>query len=121
MRKLIERKSGDERTLALAQDYFYLAQYHLGRGQTAKARKLLKDTRRRNVIIYVEHTAAASNCSGSAGRPTRERFLRHPLPDRPCDHLTRQPAARQRHRRRPVRKGSRNKVPERWNQELCKQ
>jgi len=58
MLKLIERKSGDERTMALTEGYFYLAQYYLGRGETAKARKLFEDTRRLNVIIYVEHTAA---------------------------------------------------------------
>src|SRR5262249_50358811 len=58
MLKLIERKSGDERTMAQAEGYFYLAQYYLGRGEAAKARKLLEDTRRLNVIIYVEHTAA---------------------------------------------------------------
>jgi lipoprotein NlpI/transglutaminase-like putative cysteine protease len=58
MLKLIERKSGDERTMALCEGYFYLAQYYLGRGETAKARKLFEDARRLNVIIYVEHTAA---------------------------------------------------------------
>src|SRR5215475_9137744 len=58
MLKSIERKSGDERTMALAEGYFYLAQYYLGRGEAAKARKLFEETRRLNVIIYVEHTAA---------------------------------------------------------------
>jgi hypothetical protein len=58
MLKLIERKSGDERTMALCEGYFYLAQYYVGRGETAKARKLFEDARRLNVIIYVEHTAA---------------------------------------------------------------
>ena len=58
MLKLLERKSGDERTMALSEGYFYLGQYYLGRGDKAKAREYFDKTRRLNIIIYTEHVAA---------------------------------------------------------------
>ena len=59
MLKQIDRKAGDERKMALSEGYFYLAQYYLAHGDKAKARKYLLESRRQNVIIYTEHTAAA--------------------------------------------------------------
>ena len=59
MLKQIDRKTGDERKMALSEGYFYLAQYYLAHGDKARARKYLLEARRQNVIIYTEHAAAA--------------------------------------------------------------
>jgi lipoprotein NlpI len=59
MLKLIERKSGDDRRMASSEGYFYLGQYHLGRGDKAKAREAFEKGRQLNVFIYTEHKAAA--------------------------------------------------------------
>jgi lipoprotein NlpI len=59
MLKLLERKTGDDRRMALSEAYFYLGQYYLGRGDKAKARNSFEETRRQNVLIYTEHIAAA--------------------------------------------------------------
>ncbi|HEX6000186.1 MAG TPA: tetratricopeptide repeat protein, partial [Hyphomicrobiaceae bacterium] len=56
--RMLERKTDDEGKMAAAEGYFYLGQYYLGRGDTAKARALFKKTRAVNVLIYVEHKAA---------------------------------------------------------------
>jgi lipoprotein NlpI/transglutaminase-like putative cysteine protease len=58
MLELIERKTGDDRTMALSEGYFYLGQYHLGRGDKAKAREFFQRARDQNVMIYLEHAAA---------------------------------------------------------------
>ena len=116
MLKLIESKSGDERTMALAEGYFYLAQYYLGRGETAKARKLLEDTRRLNVIIYVEHTAAGFELQ-RLGAPTETGAL--PVPISPKSPLGSPAAAPPSSGKKTAPKGAR-KVPESWNQELWK-
>jgi lipoprotein NlpI len=58
MLKLLDLKSGDDRKMASSEGYFYLGQYYLARGDKAKAREYFEKTRRLNVIIYLEHTAA---------------------------------------------------------------
>jgi lipoprotein NlpI len=119
MLKLIERKSGDERSMALAEGYFYLAQYYLGRGETAKARKLLEDTRRLNVIIYVEHTAAgfelqrlgASTETGALSAPSAAKS-----PSAPSAAAAAGPPSSE---KKMAPKAAR-KLPESWNQDLWK-
>ncbi len=56
--KLIERKTGDEGRMAASEGYFYLGQYLLARGETARAREFFQKARQMNVLIYVEHKAA---------------------------------------------------------------
>ena len=58
MLKLLERKSGDDRQMALAEAYFYLAQHYRVDGDKAKAREYLEKTRQLDVAIYTEHIAA---------------------------------------------------------------
>jgi lipoprotein NlpI len=119
MLKLIEGKSGDERTMALAEGYFYLAQYYLGRGETAKARKLLEDTRRLNVIIYVEHTAAGFELQ-RLGAPTETGALAAPSsPKSPLGSPAATAAGPPSSEKKAVPKGPR-KAPESWNQDLWK-
>jgi hypothetical protein len=115
MLKLIERKSGDERTMALAEGYFYLAQYYLGRREAAKARKQFEDTRRLNVIIYVEHAAAvfellrlgASTVTGAVSAPSGSSLG-------PSSAGAGGPQSSQ---KKAAPKGAR-KAPDSWNQEL---
>jgi lipoprotein NlpI/transglutaminase-like putative cysteine protease len=56
--KLIERKGGDEGRLDACEGYFYLGEYYLGRGETAKARELFQKAQQTNVIMYIEYKAA---------------------------------------------------------------
>ena len=58
MLKLLERKGGDERTMALSQGFFYLGQYYMGRGDKIKAREFFEKARRLNMVMHTEHTAA---------------------------------------------------------------
>src|SRR5215467_8111701 len=58
MLKLLERRSGDERKVAVAEAYFYLGQYYMGRGDKAKAREFFEKTRRLNIVTHTEHAAA---------------------------------------------------------------
>jgi len=116
MLKLIERKSGDERTMALAEGYFYLAQYYLGRGETAKARKLFEDTRRLNVIIYVEHTAAAFELQ-RLGASTETGAVAPSVSGSRLGPSTAGPGGPQSSQKKAAPKGAR-KAPDGWNQEL---
>lgn len=56
--QLLDAKSGDERHMAQAEGYFYLGQYCLLIGDTAKAREFFEAVRSLEVIIYNEHDAA---------------------------------------------------------------
>ena len=58
MIKSIDRKTGDDRTLALVEGHFYLAQYHLARGELPKAREYFEKTRAPQVVSFNEHIAA---------------------------------------------------------------
>jgi lipoprotein NlpI/transglutaminase-like putative cysteine protease len=58
MLKLLDRKAGDDRTMAQSEGFFYLGEYYLGRGDEAKARDCFERARRQNVITFVEHAAA---------------------------------------------------------------
>jgi len=58
MLSLLDRKSGDDRQMALTEGYFYLGQYHLTRGNREAARELFEKTRELDVVIYTEHIAA---------------------------------------------------------------
>ncbi len=51
-------KRGEEREMALAEGYFFLGQHYLARGDKTKAREFFQKTRRQNIFIYLEHTAA---------------------------------------------------------------
>ena len=58
MLKALDSKSSDDRHMALAEGYFYLGQYYLGRGDKAKARGMFEKTRQLAVLVYSEHIAA---------------------------------------------------------------
>ncbi|HSR80843.1 MAG TPA: DUF3857 domain-containing protein [Hyphomicrobiaceae bacterium] len=117
MLKLIERKSGDERTMALAEGYFYLAQYYLGRGETAKARKLLEDTRRLNVIIYVEHTAAGFELQRLGASTETGAVATPPVSGSRLGPSTAGAGGPQSSQKQAAPKGAR-KAPDSWNQDL---
>jgi lipoprotein NlpI len=117
MLKLIERKSGDERTMALAEGYFYLAQYYLGRGETAKARKLLEDTRRLNVIIYVEHTAAGFELQRLGVSTETGAVATPPVSRSRLGSSTAGAGDPQSSQKKAAPKGAR-KAPDSWNQDL---
>jgi len=67
--KLLDAKRGDEREMALTEGYFFLGQHYLTRGDKAKAREYFEKTRRQNVFIYLEHTAAGFELA-ALGPPT---------------------------------------------------
>lgn len=54
----VERLSGDERTLARVEAWFYLGQYQLQRGDVAAARHAFEQCRAHGVTFYIEHFAA---------------------------------------------------------------
>jgi lipoprotein NlpI/transglutaminase-like putative cysteine protease len=58
MLRLVDRKAGDERTMARSEGLFYLGEYYLGRGDPAKARDYFEKARQQNVITFVEHAGA---------------------------------------------------------------
>ena len=58
MLKLLDRKAGDDRTMAQSEGFFYLGEYYLGRGDATKARDWFERARQLNVISFVEHAAA---------------------------------------------------------------
>src|SRR5262249_52222425 len=58
MLKTLAGKSGDDRETALAEAYFYLGQHYLVRGDATKAREYFEKSRRQNILVYMEHTAA---------------------------------------------------------------
>jgi lipoprotein NlpI len=58
MLKLLERKGGNDRKIASSVGYFYLGQYHLGRGDKTKAREFFERARQANIVNNVEHKAA---------------------------------------------------------------
>jgi hypothetical protein len=58
MLKLLERKSGTERSMATSEGYFYLGQYYIGRGDKIKAREFFEKTRRMNLVVNTEYKAA---------------------------------------------------------------
>jgi lipoprotein NlpI len=53
-----ESKSGDDRVMATTEGYFYLGQYYLGRGDTARAQGYFERTVRQGILIYNENDAA---------------------------------------------------------------
>jgi lipoprotein NlpI/transglutaminase-like putative cysteine protease len=71
MLKLLAGKSGDDRTTALAEAYFYLGQHYLVQGDRAKAREFFEKSRGQNILIYMEHTAAGFELQalGTAAAP----------------------------------------------------
>jgi lipoprotein NlpI len=58
MLALLDRKTGDDRHLALAEGYFYLGQHYLALGDKGTAREFFEKTRQLRVITFTEHTAA---------------------------------------------------------------
>ena len=58
MLALLDRKTGDDRHLALAEGYFYLGQHYLALGDKGKAREFFEKTRQLGVIGFTEHTAS---------------------------------------------------------------
>lgn len=58
MLKLLERKKGDDREMALAEAYFYAGQWYYAQGDKAKAADYFQKTREKGVIMYIEHVGA---------------------------------------------------------------
>lgn len=56
--KLLERKKGDEKEMALAEAYFYIAQHYYLQGDKLKAIDYFKKTRAQGITIYMEHVSA---------------------------------------------------------------
>ena len=122
MLKLLERKSGDERTMALSEGYFYLGQYYLGRGDKAKAREYFDKTRRLNIIIYTEHVAAGFELRQleAANRvPTTTSSITSSGPDSPTAPVPNAdpppPAAKKTTGKPPAKK------PDSWTRDVWKQ
>ena len=58
MLKTLEEKKGDERTMGLAEAYFYLGEHFLDAGDAKTAQSYFDKTRGLGVIIYTEHISA---------------------------------------------------------------
>ncbi len=54
----VERKSGDDRQLALAEAWFYIGQNQLMHGHPEQARASFEKVRQQGVTVYLEHVAA---------------------------------------------------------------
>jgi lipoprotein NlpI/transglutaminase-like putative cysteine protease len=70
MLRLVDRKAGDERTMARSEGLFYLGEYYLGRGDPAKARDYFEKARQQNVITFVEHAGAGFELMKMGGLAT---------------------------------------------------
>jgi lipoprotein NlpI len=76
MLQSLEKKSGDDRDMALAEGYFYVGQHYLAAGDRKTAEDYLRKTRDLGVIVYTEHIAAGFALKqlqggGSASSATR--------------------------------------------------
>jgi tetratricopeptide (TPR) repeat protein/transglutaminase-like putative cysteine protease len=58
MLKLLDRKKGDDREMALAEAYFYAGQWFYAQGDKTKAADYFQKTREKGVIMYIEHVSA---------------------------------------------------------------
>lgn len=56
--KVLDKKSGDERHMALAEGYFYLAQHYLLNGDKKTAQSYFEKVRALDIIMYTEHITA---------------------------------------------------------------
>ena len=65
----IERKSGDDRELALVEGWFYIGEYRLNQGQPDKAREAFEKSRALGITSYVEHAAAGFELQRLGGKP----------------------------------------------------
>ena len=122
MLKLIDRKTGDERTMASSEGYFYLGQYYLGRGDQAKAWELFEKARRLNIILYTEHTAAGfelRQLEASSRVPTTTSSIGSSAPDTPNGPVQNAapppPAAKKAGSKPPAKK------PDSWARDVWKQ
>lgn len=64
----IERKSGDERELALVEGWFYIGEFELNAGQSEKARAAFEKARATEITAYVEYGAAGFELKRMSGR-----------------------------------------------------
>lgn len=64
----LDTRQGDDRELALVEALFSIGQYHLARGETAKAREAFEQARAKGITVYVEHTAAGFELQRLAGK-----------------------------------------------------
>ncbi|MBX3653366.1 MAG: DUF3857 domain-containing protein [Ramlibacter sp.] len=55
----VEKKSGDDRVMGLAEGYFYVGQWYRLQGDNAKAAEYFRKTREQGILLYTEHVAAA--------------------------------------------------------------
>lgn len=58
MMAFVEKKSGDDRHMALAEAWFYVGQYHKVRGEREKAAAAFQKAVDQGVTMYIEHAAA---------------------------------------------------------------
>lgn len=54
----IDRKTGDDRQLALAEGWFYIGEYWLGEGNPDAARTAFENARAVGITPYLEYAAA---------------------------------------------------------------
>jgi lipoprotein NlpI len=65
--KSIDDKTGDDRTMALTEAYFYIGQYYLAHGDAAKAKDYFEKTRALGVFTYTEYDGAGFELARLAG------------------------------------------------------
>jgi lipoprotein NlpI/transglutaminase-like putative cysteine protease len=55
----VNRKQGDDKTLALTEAYFYIGQHYLASGDKANAKAYFQKTREQGISFYIEDASAA--------------------------------------------------------------
>jgi lipoprotein NlpI/transglutaminase-like putative cysteine protease len=58
MLQQVNKKTGDDKELALTEAYFYLGQHYLSAGQAVRAKEYFEKARAQGVVMYIEHVAA---------------------------------------------------------------
>lgn len=67
----LEKKSGDDRQMALAEAWFYIGQHHKIRGETELAASSFRKAREMGVTVYIEHVAAGFELQKMESLPAR--------------------------------------------------
>ncbi len=68
MMAFVEKKSGDDRHMALAEAWFYVGQYHKVRGESELAVSAFRKSVDQGVTMYIEHAAATFELQRDAPR-----------------------------------------------------
>ena len=54
----VNRKSGDEREMTLAEAWFFVGQHHLVNRRPEDAKNAFRNCRDKGITVYIEHVAA---------------------------------------------------------------